>query len=63
MALYFFDSSALVKRYVHEQVSTWVRETTATASEHLLHLSLLACGSRKPVPIEISDISSSHRHP
>ena len=41
MALYFFDSSALVKRYVHEQGSTWVRDTTATASEHLIHLSLL----------------------
>ena len=23
MALYFFDSSALVKRYVHEQGSVW----------------------------------------
>jgi hypothetical protein len=26
MALYFFDSSALVKRYVHESGSVWVRE-------------------------------------
>ena len=41
MALYFFDSSALVKRYVHEQGSAWVRETTAIASDHLIHLSLL----------------------
>ena len=41
MALYFFDSSALVKRYVHEQGSAWVREITATASKHLIHLSLL----------------------
>ena len=41
MALYFFDSSALVKRYVHEPGSVWVRETTASASGHLIHLSLL----------------------
>ena len=27
MALYFFDSSALVKRYVREQGSVWVRKT------------------------------------
>jgi hypothetical protein len=30
IALYFFDSSALVKRYVHEHGSVWVRETTAS---------------------------------
>jgi predicted nucleic acid-binding protein len=42
MALYFFDSSALVKRYVHEQGSMWVRETTAGASGHLIHISLLS---------------------
>jgi hypothetical protein len=41
MALYFFDSSALVKRYVHETGSVWVRDTTAGASGHLIHLSLL----------------------
>ena len=41
MALYFFDSSALVKRYVHERGSMWVRETTAATSGHLIHLSLL----------------------
>jgi predicted nucleic acid-binding protein len=41
MALYFFDSSALVKRYVHEQGSVWVRETTSSVSGHLIHLSLL----------------------
>jgi hypothetical protein len=41
MALYFFDSSALVKRYVHEPGSLWVRTTTASASGHLIHLSLL----------------------
>jgi uncharacterized protein len=41
MALYFFDSSALVKRYVHEQGSVWVRGTTANASGHLIHISLL----------------------
>ena len=41
MALYFFDSSALVKRYVREQGSAWVREITATEGGHLIHLSLL----------------------
>jgi predicted nucleic acid-binding protein len=39
--LYFFDSSALVKRYVHEHGSIWVRETTASVSGHLIHISLL----------------------
>jgi uncharacterized protein len=41
MALYFFDSSALVKRYVHEHGSVWVRETTASPRGHLIHISLL----------------------
>jgi predicted nucleic acid-binding protein len=41
MALDFFDSSALVKRYVREQGSAWVRETTPTEGGHLIHLSLL----------------------
>jgi hypothetical protein len=41
MALYFFDSSALGKRYVHAQGSGWVREITASASSHLSHISLL----------------------
>ena len=38
MALYFFDSSALVKRYVREQGSVWVRETTVSVSGHLIHI-------------------------
>jgi hypothetical protein len=37
MALYFFGSSALVKRYVHERGSGWVRETTASVSGHPIH--------------------------
>ena len=41
MALYFFDSSALVKRYVHERGSVWVRDTTASPRGHLIHISLL----------------------
>jgi len=41
MALYFFDASALVKRYVQERGSAWVREVTAGASGHLIHLSVL----------------------
>jgi uncharacterized protein len=30
-----------VKRYVHEQGSVWVHEVTASASGHLIHISLL----------------------
>jgi len=41
IALYFFDSSALVKRYVHERGSVWVRDTTASPGGHLIHISLL----------------------
>lgn len=41
MALYFFDSGALVKRYVREQGSVWVRETTASASGGLIHRSTM----------------------
>jgi uncharacterized protein len=41
MALSFFDSRALVKRYVHESGSVWVRKTTASTSGHLIHLSML----------------------
>jgi hypothetical protein len=41
MALFFFDSSALVKRYVQEQGSIWVREITANTSGHIIHISLL----------------------
>jgi predicted nucleic acid-binding protein len=37
MALYFFDSSALVKCYVHEQGSVWVREITANARDDLFN--------------------------
>ena len=44
MALYFFDSSALVKRYVHERGSVWVRDTTASPRGHLIHISLLTVG-------------------
>ena len=35
------DSSALVKRYVHEQRSVWVRETAASVSGHLIQISIL----------------------
>jgi predicted nucleic acid-binding protein len=41
MALYFFDSSSLAKRNVHERGSLWVRETTAATSGHLIYPSLL----------------------
>jgi uncharacterized protein len=50
MALYFFDSSALVKQYVHEQGSVWVRETTASVSSHLIHISLLTVAEIASAP-------------
>ena len=38
MAIYFFDSSALVKRYVIERGSTWVTRTMAPATGNHIHL-------------------------
>lgn len=39
MAVYFLDSSAVVKRYVAEVGSTWVQTTTELTSGHELYLS------------------------
>lgn len=39
MTLYFFDSSALVKRYVHEQGTQWVQTVTAVASSPIVFVS------------------------
>ena len=36
MAAYFLDSSALIKRYVQEQGTQWVRRTTEPGSGHQL---------------------------
>lgn len=38
MAVYFFDSSALVKRYVQETGSAWVMATTAPQAGHALYI-------------------------
>lgn len=38
MAVYFFDSSALVKRYAQETGSAWVEALTAPQASHLLYL-------------------------
>jgi predicted nucleic acid-binding protein len=37
--LYFFDSSALVKRYVHEQGTQWVQTVTALTSSPIVFVS------------------------
>jgi predicted nucleic acid-binding protein len=39
MALYFFDSSALVKRHVNESGSRWVRSLTHVKADHTIYLS------------------------
>ncbi len=39
MALYFFDSSALVKRHVNELGSRWVRSLTHVKADHTIYLS------------------------
>jgi len=39
---YFFDSSALVKRYVTEHGSNWVRDVTASPTEHPLIITRLS---------------------
>jgi uncharacterized protein len=38
MAVYFFDSSALVKRHVDESGSTWVRSLTRVKAGHTLYI-------------------------
>ena len=38
-ALYFFDSSALVKRHVNELGSRWVRSLTHVKADHTIYLS------------------------
>lgn len=36
MNLYFFDSSALVKRYIHESGSQWVQTVTASMASNIV---------------------------
>lgn len=38
MAVYFFDTSALVKRYVHETGSTWVGQVTDPKSGNKIYI-------------------------
>ena len=38
MAVYFFDSSALVKRHVSESGSAWVRSLTRAKAAHTLYI-------------------------
>lgn len=42
MAAYFFDSSALVKRYVREPGSTWVQTVLSSASEAHTYVVVIA---------------------
>ena len=37
--MYFFDSSALVKRHVNESGSRWVRSLTHVKADHTIYLS------------------------
>lgn len=38
MAAYFFDSSAVVKRYVHEMGTAWVLSVTAPTAGHFIYI-------------------------
>lgn len=38
MAIYFFDSSGIAKRYIAEPGSPWVRSTTSPASGNRIHI-------------------------
>ena len=38
VAVYFFDSSALVKRYAQETGSEWVMATTEPQTGHILYI-------------------------
>jgi uncharacterized protein len=42
MAVYFFDSSAIVKRYVHETGTAWVEAVADPASGNLIYLARIA---------------------
>jgi hypothetical protein len=38
MAAYFFDNSAVVKRYVHEMGTAWVLSVTAPTAAHFIYI-------------------------
>ena len=42
MAAYFFDSSAIVKRYVREVGTAWVRDITEPVAGHRLYVARIA---------------------
>ncbi len=42
MAAYFLDTSAIVKRYVQEAGTSWIRNLTAPASGHFLYVARIA---------------------
>lgn len=39
MPVYFFDTSALVKRYVQEEGTTWVRAITDSTAQNIIYIS------------------------
>lgn len=47
MTAYFFDSSALVKRYVSETGTQWVRATTSRSVQHIIFIAQIA-------PVEVA---------
>ena len=42
MAAYFLDTSAVVKAYVQETGTSWIRNLAAPASGHFLYLARIA---------------------
>ena len=62
MNIFFFDTSALVKRYVDENGSEWVKETTSVANNnpiilsHITWVEVLSAFTRLNREQKISDI-------
>lgn len=44
MAVYYFDSSAIVKRYAAEVGTLWVRGISSSSANHMVVVSLI-CGA------------------
>src|SRR5208337_4580589 len=55
MAVYFFDSSALVKRHVSESGSAWVRSLTRAKAAHTLYIARITA-------VEITSAITRRQH-
>lgn len=66
MAAYFFESSALVKRYINEPGTTWVRSCAALTSAHWIYVFRITavevasavCRSHRNGRISTSDLAT-----